>query len=104
MTSQVARADALHCAHRRVKRRDDRSPFLAYDQITDQIKAVNVSCARLIEHRAVGIEVYVQRVQEVGRSCATEREYHTVKETGCMFRFSESNARPSRLVLDRSDV
>ena len=78
LTRQVAEADALHCANCGVKRRDDRSAFFAYDQITDQIKAVNVGCARLIEHRAVAVEGNAQRVQEVGRGCASQREYHTV--------------------------
>ena len=60
-------ANVLHCSHCGVKRRDDRSAFFTYDQITDQIKAVNVSGARLIEHRAVAVEGNAQRVQKVGR-------------------------------------
>src|SRR6266404_860031 len=104
MTSQVARADALHCPHRGVKCRDDRSAFFPYDQVTDQIEAINISCARLIEHRAVAIKGNSQCVQEVGRRCTSEREYHAIKETGCMFGFSENNTRPSCIVLDLFDV
>src|SRR5688572_13188587 len=65
LAREVVDADALHCPHCRVKRRDDRSAFFANYQVTDQIKAVNVSCARLIEHRAIAVEGNVQRVQEV---------------------------------------
>src|SRR6267154_2922415 len=104
MTSQVARADAPHRPHRGVKRRDDRSTFLAYYQITDQIKAINVRRARLIEHRAVGVEGNGQRVQQVGRGCSSQREYHTVERTSSMFRFSKTNTWPSRLILDLFDV
>jgi pimeloyl-ACP methyl ester carboxylesterase len=78
LTRQVAHADALHGTHSRVECRDDRSAFFAYYQITNQIKAVNVSCARLIEHRAVAAERNAQRVREVGRGCASQREYHSV--------------------------
>jgi len=95
MTSEVARADALHCAHRRAKRRDDRSALFSYDQVTDQIEAANISYARLVEHWAVAIKGNSQCVQEVGRRRATEREYHAINDTGCMLRFSENNARPN---------
>ena len=97
-------ADALHCPHGGVKRRDDRSAFFADDQITDQTNALNVSCARLIEHRAVAIKGNSQCVQKVSWRCATEREYHAIKDSGCMFRFSENDARLFRLILDRFDV
>ena len=56
------KADALHCPNCGVKRRDDRAAFFAYYQITDQIKAVNVSCARLVEHRSVAVESNAERV------------------------------------------
>ena len=56
LTRQVAEADALHGPHCGVKCRDDRSVFFAYYQITNQIKAVNVGCAHLIEHRAIAVE------------------------------------------------
>src|SRR6266480_5251466 len=104
MTSYVARADALHCAHRRVKRRDDRSAFFAYDQVTDQIKAVNISYARLVEHWAVAVECNPQSVQKVSRGCASQREYHTVEDARCMLLLSKANPRPSTLVIDLFDV
>jgi hypothetical protein len=88
VTRQVADADALHCPHCGVERRDDRSAFFAYYQITDQIKARHVRCARLIEHRAVAVESNPRSVQKVSRGCASQREYHTVYGTSRMFGFS----------------
>src|SRR6185312_1145885 len=104
LTRQVVRADALHCPHCGVKRRDDRSAFFPYYEITDQIKAVNARCARLIEHRAIVVEGNAKRVQEVDRSRASQREYYAIKETSWMFCLSKHNARSSSLIFDFFDV
>src|SRR5258706_2745076 len=104
MTSQVARADALHCPNRGVKCRDDRSAFFSYDQVTDQIETVNVSCARLIEQRAIAVEVNTQSVQEVSRGCASQREYHTVEDKIRIIRLRKTNPRSSPLILDLFNI